>query len=78
MKTTVTDGRASWLRLNSQHPGGAIADACIGPDAAQHGGAANLTAAAKWLGVDRMTLSRVIHSHCAISLDMAVRLESVG
>ena len=68
----------AWLRLNPQHPGGAIADACIGPDAAQHGGAANVTAAAKRLGVDRKTLSRVIHGHCAISPDMAVRLESVG
>ena len=67
----------AWLRLNSQYQGGAIADACIGLDAAQHGGAANVTAAAR-LGVDRKTLSRFIYSHCAISPDMAVRLESVG
>ena len=68
----------AWQRLNPQHPGGAIADACIGPDAAKHGGAANVSAAAERLGVDRKTLSRVIHGHCAISPEMAVRLESVG
>ena len=68
----------AWLRLNPQHPGEAIADACIGPDAAQHGGAATLSAAAERLGVDRKTLSRVIHGHCAISPRMAVRLESAG
>ena len=68
----------AWLRLNPQHPGEAIADACIGPDAAQHGGAATVSAAAERLGVDRKTLSRVIHGHCAISPRMAVRLESAG
>lgn len=68
----------AWQRLNPQHPGAAIADACIGPEAAQHGGAASVRAAAERLGVDRKTLSRVIHGHCAVSPDMAVRLESVG
>lgn len=68
----------AWQRLNPQHPGAAIADACIGPGAAPHGGAASVSAAAERLGVDRKTLSRVIHGHCAISPDMAVRLESVG
>lgn len=57
---------AAWQRLNPQHLGSAIADACIGPDAAEHGGAANVSAAAEHLGVDRKTLSRVIHGHCAI------------
>ena len=68
----------AWQRLNPQHPGAAIADACIGPEAAPHGGAASVSAAAERLGVDRKTLSQVIHGHCAISPDMAVRLESVG
>ena len=68
----------AWQRRNPQHPGAAIADACIGPEAVPHGGSASVSAAAELLGVDRKTLSRVIHGHCAISPDMAVRLESVG
>ena len=37
-----------------------------------------MSAAAERLGVDRKTLSRVIHGHCAISPEMAVQLESLG
>ena len=68
----------AWLRRNPEHPGQVIADGCIGADAASRGGAASVTAAAKQLGVDRETLSRVIHGHCAITPDMAARLESAG
>lgn len=68
----------AWQRLNPHHPGAAIANACIGPEAVPHGGAASVSAAAELLGVDRKTLSRVIHGHRAISPDLAVRLESVG
>ena len=68
----------AWQRLNPQHPGAAIADACMRPEAAQHGGEATVSAAAERLGVDRKTLSRVIPGHCAVSPYMAVRLESVG
>lgn len=66
------------LRCDPPHPGRAIADGCIGPDATGHGGEPNVTAAARRLGVDRKTLSRVIHGHCAISPALAVRLESAG
>ena len=68
----------AWPRRNPEHPGQVIADGCIGADAASRGGAASVTAAAKQLRVDRETLSRVIHGHCAITPDMAAQLESAG
>ena len=36
-----------------------------------------VTEAAKRLGVDKSQLSRVVNGHCAISAEMAVRLECV-
>ena len=68
----------AWLRRNPSHPGHAILDGCIGPDAADSGGARNVSEAAARLGVDRKTLARVIHGQCGISPALALKLESVG
>ena len=66
------------MRRDPRHPGWAIADGCIGPEAARHGGERTIAAAAARLGVTPVQLSRVIHGHCAISPAMAVRLERAG
>ena len=66
------------MRRDPPHPGWAIADGCIGPEAARHGGERAIAAAAARLGVTAVQLSRVIHGHCAISVAMAVRLEMAG
>lgn len=76
IEITATDDAA--LRRNPPHPGGAIASGCIGPDAAECGGEPNVSAAARRLGVDRKTLSRVVHGHCGITPALALRLESAG
>lgn len=54
---------------NPPHPGRSIKDACLEP--------LNLTVTegAKFLGVARHTLSRVINGQAGISPDMAIRLE---
>ena len=66
------------MRRDPPHPGRAIADGCIGPEAARHGGERTIAAAAARLGVTPAQLSRVIHGHSAISPAMAVRLELAG
>ena len=66
------------FRRNPPHPGHAIADGCIGREAARDGGARTVAAAARRLGVSRKQLSRVIHGHCAITPALAVRLEAAG
>lgn len=38
----------------------------------------SVSEAAKRLGVNRVTLSRVIHEHAAISPNLAIRLEEAG
>ena len=38
----------------------------------------SVTEAAEHLGVSRVTLSRVLHEHAAISPNLALRLEAVG
>ncbi len=54
------------------HPGFSIRENCLEPLGL------NVTEAAAVLGVARHTLSRVLHGHAAISLNMAIRLEKAG
>lgn len=68
----------AWLRLNPRHPGRAIKEACIGPDAADCGRALTVSAAAERLGVDRKTLSRVINGRSGILPQLALKLKAVG
>lgn len=58
------------LMKNPPHPGGVIGDAleCLGLSVAK---------GAKALGVSRSQLHRVIKGQCAISPEMALRLEKV-
>jgi addiction module HigA family antidote len=53
---------------NPPHPGGILKDALIELGI-------TVTKAAKQIGVDRGTLSRVINEHAAISAEMALKLE---
>ncbi len=53
---------------NPPHPGGILKDAL--PEIS-----ISVTDAAKQIGVDRGTLSRVINGHAAISAEMALKLE---
>ena len=57
---------------NPPHPGRSIKNACLDP--------LNLSVAegAERLGVERHTLSRVIHGHAGVSPEMALRLEKMG
>ncbi|HER26260.1 MAG TPA: addiction module antidote protein, HigA family [Rhodospirillales bacterium] len=57
---------------NPPHPGHSIKDACLDPLGL------SITDGARLLGVVRQTLTRVIHGHCAISPEMAIRLEKIG
>lgn len=66
------------MRLDPPHPGHAIADGCIGRDAARLGGEHTIAAAAARLGVSRKHLSGVINGRCGVSPALAVRLERAG
>lgn len=61
---------AARLLRNPPHPGRSIRDACF--EGRTVGEAASL------LGVNRVTLSRVINGRGAISPEMALRMERVG
>jgi antitoxin HigA-1 len=58
--------------FNPPHPGEIIREDCLAP--------LNLsvTAAAKWLGVSRGSLSELLNGHNGVSPDMAIRLEKAG
>ena len=60
----------AWLPRNPPHPGHSIRDACF--EGMTVGEAADL------LGVNRVTLSRVINGRCAISPVMALKMERAG
>ena len=57
---------------NPPHPGRSVRDSCLG--------AVNLTVTdgAKFLGVARHTLSRMLNGQAGISPAMAIRLEKAG
>jgi len=38
----------------------------------------SVTAAAKWLGVSRVTLSELLNGHNGVTAEMAIRLEKAG
>ncbi len=57
---------------NPPHPGRSIKDSCLDPLGL------SVTEGARLLGVTRQTLTRVIHAHCAVSPEMAIRLEKIG
>ena len=60
----------AWLPRNPPHPGRSIRDVCF--EGMTVGEAASL------LGVNRVTLSRVINGRGAISPEMALRMERIG
>ena len=57
---------------NPAHPGKVIRLACLTPSGL------TVTAAAKWLGVTRKTLSDLVNERGGVSPEMAIRLEKAG
>jgi addiction module HigA family antidote len=58
--------------FNPPHPGEIIREDCLKPLKL------TVTAAAKWLGLSRQSLSEVLNGHNGVSADMAIRLEQAG
>ena len=58
--------------FNPPHPGEIIREDCLNPLGL------TVTAAAKWLGVSRGSLSELLNGHNGISAEMAIRLEKAG
>src|ERR1700722_3471957 len=54
------------------HPGEIIREDCLKPLRL------TVTAAAKWLGVSRQSLSEVLNCHNGVSAEMAIRVEKAG
>jgi antitoxin HigA-1 len=54
------------------HPGEIIREDCI------KAVGLSVTAAAKWLGVSRQSLSELLNGRAGVSADMAIRLEKAG
>jgi antitoxin HigA-1 len=54
------------------HPGEIIREDCLKPLDL------SVTAAAKWLGVSRQSLSELLNGRAGVSADMAIRLEKAG
>jgi antitoxin HigA-1 len=57
---------------NPPHPGEIIREDCLAPLGL------SVTAAAKWLGVSRHSLSELLNGRASVSADMAIRLEKAG
>ncbi|HTW68894.1 MAG TPA: HigA family addiction module antitoxin [Acetobacteraceae bacterium] len=57
---------------NPPHPGEIIREDCLKPLGL------SVTAAAKWLGVSRQSLSELLNGRNGVSAEMAVRLEKAG
>ena len=58
--------------FNPPHPGEIIREDCLRPVDL------SVTAAAKWLGVSRVTLSQLLKGHNGVTAEMAIRLEKAG
>lgn len=57
---------------NPPHPGEILREDCL------MALGLTVTAAAKWLGISRGSLSELLNGHNGISADMAIRLEKAG
>ena len=58
--------------FNPPHPGEIIREDCLKPLDL------SVTAAAKWLGVSRVTLSQLLNGHNGVTAEIAIRLEKAG
>ncbi len=66
----------AWLRLNPAHPGGLLKRGVL--DAFEEYPGMSVRQAAEKLSVSRVHLSRVVNERAPITLDLAMKLESVG
>ena len=78
MSELIKPRKDAWMRRNPLHPGKMLEEGCIGPDAADRGGALTVSDAAAKLGVDTEDLSRVVSGQRGIWPELALRLEAVG
>jgi addiction module HigA family antidote len=58
--------------FNPPHPGEIIREDCLAPLGL------TVTAAARWLGVSRQSLSELLNGRNGVSAEMAIRLEKAG
>ena len=65
-----------WLRQNPPHPGRFFKRSVL--DAWEDYPGMTLTAAARALGVNRVTLNRVVHGQRPITLNLAMKMEAAG
>ena len=67
----------AWLRMDPPHPGRSIYHGCIEGNGDDYEGMTIGEAAYK-LGINRVTLSRVVNGHSRITPDLALKLEAAG
>jgi addiction module HigA family antidote len=60
------------MMFDPPHPGEIIREDCLRPLDL------SVTAAAKWLGVSRQSLSELLNGRMGVSAEMAIRLEKAG
>ncbi len=65
-----------WLRQNPPHPGGLFKRSVI--DAWEDYPGMTIGAAARKLGVHRVTLDRVVHEERPITVNLAMKMEAAG
>ena len=66
----------AWLRRNPSHPGRHIYHGCMEDPLGER--SLTVSAAARKIGVTRVTLSRVLHGRAGISVSLALKLEAAG
>ena len=67
----------TWLRLDPPHPGRSIYHGCLEGNGDNYEGI-TIGEAADKLGINRVTLSRVVNGHARITTGLALKLEAAG
>ncbi len=65
-----------WLRQNPSHPGKLFKGAVL--DAWEDYPGMTVSAAARKLGIARVTLDRIVHGHRPITVNLAMKMEAAG
>ena len=67
----------AWLRLDPPHPGRSTYHGCLAGNGDDYKGM-TIGEAADKLGINRVTLSRVVNGHARITTGLALKLEAAG